>query len=68
MEKYGVKKDILHTELRDREAQLMQKMAGLIGSPGEKTASQKISVEKELQQVRNKLTELDTKDSESDDA
>lgn len=56
MEKYGVQKEILHEELRNREAVLMQKMQQARLT---KTASEQANIEQELQSVRNKLTELD---------
>lgn len=58
MEKYGVKNDILHTELRDEEAKLMAKMAEYMGDTS-KTASDRSALEKKLQDIRNKITELD---------
>ncbi|NDC22622.1 MAG: hypothetical protein EBZ49_00605 [Proteobacteria bacterium] len=60
MEKYGIKKEVLHEELRVREAELMRKIQALLSNP-EKIASEKTGVELELQQVRSKLTELDLK-------
>lgn len=56
MEKLGVQKEILHEDLRNEEAMLMQKMQGLMT----KTASQeKLQTEQRLNAVRNRITELD---------
>lgn len=56
MEKYGVQKEILHEDLRNEEAMLMQKMQGLMT----KTASnEKLQTEQRLNAVRNRITELD---------
>ena len=60
MEKMGVSKEVLYSELRDEEAQLMQKMQEYIFD-GEKTASEKSILENKLQAVRQKITELDLK-------
>lgn len=56
MEKYGVGNDIQFVSLRNKEAQLMQKVQHLV-STGEDSSE----VEDELSEVRNKLTELDKK-------
>ena len=56
MEKLGVQKEILHEDLRNEEAMLMQKMQGLMT----KTASQeKLQTEQRLNAVRTRITELD---------
>lgn len=56
MEKLGVQKEILHEDLRNEEAMLMQKMQGLMT----KTASnEKLQTEQRLNAVRNRITELD---------
>lgn len=62
MEKHGVQKEILYSDLRDEEAQLMQKMQEVMFD-GEKTAEDKNRIENRLQQVRMKITELDTKNT-----
>ena len=64
MEKYGVKSDILYTDLRDEEAQLMTKMSEIMANPT-KTAEDISSIERRLQEVRRKLTELDLKQDQS---
>jgi hypothetical protein len=56
MEKYGVRADIQHLDLRNREAQLMQKVQALV-SVGQDSSD----AEAELNEVRNKITELDIK-------
>jgi len=60
MEKQGVTKEILYTELRDEEANLMQQMQAMMFD-SEKTASDKSALENRLQAIRNKITELDQK-------
>lgn len=60
MEKLGVKKEILHEDLRNEEASLMQQLQKIMSDPT-KTASDKSGIELRLNQVRNKLTELDLK-------
>lgn len=62
MEKVGVTQDIQHVGLRNREAQLMQKIQMCVND-GEKTAGDMAVLEEELAEVRNKLTELDLKKS-----
>ena len=62
MEKLGVQREILYSDLRDEEAQLMQKMQEAMFD-GEKTAEDKNRLEVRLQQVRQKITELDLKNS-----
>ena len=58
MEKMGVSKEILHTGLRDQEAKLMRKMQSVMFD-GEKTAEDRSKLEQELQEVRQKISELD---------
>lgn len=58
MEKYGVKKEILHEELRSEEARLMMEVQRS-NQDGTKTASERALIENRLQEVRHKLTELD---------
>lgn len=58
MEKLGVRKEILYSELRDEEAQLMQKLQQSL-SQGEKAASDRSLLEARLTQIRNRITELD---------
>lgn len=58
MEKYGVKKNILHEELRNKEAQLMQEMQSQL-TDSTKTASDRAAKEQELQTIRSKITDLD---------
>jgi hypothetical protein len=58
MEKLGVQKEILYSELRDEEANLMQQIQGLFGDM-EKNAEDRSRIEARLIQVRNKITELD---------
>jgi hypothetical protein len=63
MEKYGVGGDELTLALRNEEAELMQKMAGLM-SRHTKTAAEEAEaqrVQARLQEVRGKLTEIDLK-------
>ena len=61
MEKFGVDKQILHEDLRNEEAMLMQKVQSTMM---DKTAAEEYrNWELRLQQVRSKLTELDLKDS-----
>lgn len=60
MEKLGVRKEILHEDLRNEEANLMQQLQKIMSDPT-KTASDRSSIELRLNQVRNKLTELDLK-------
>jgi predicted nuclease with TOPRIM domain len=62
MEKMGVRKEILYSDLRDEEAQLMQKMQDAMFD-GEKTAEDKSKLESRLQQIRSKITELDLQNS-----
>lgn len=62
MEKVGVSSEILHEELRNEEAQLMQGLQRIMSDPS-KTASDRTQIELRLQQVRNKLTELDLKNT-----
>lgn len=63
MEKLGVTKEIQHEGLRNREANLMQKMQSFMND-GEKTGEDISAIEIELQEVRQKLTELDLKKTE----
>lgn len=59
MEKYGVQKEILYTDLRDEEARIMQVIQNNLFD-AEKTASSRSELETRLHQVRSKLTELDS--------
>lgn len=63
MEKVGVTKDVQHIGLRNREADLMQKVQSYMND-GEKTGEDISSIQAELQEVRDKLTELDLKKTE----
>lgn len=58
MEKLGVRPEILHTELRNEEARLMQKMQSYL-TDGTKTASEKSQLEQELQAIRQRIGEAD---------
>lgn len=58
MEKVGVSKEILYIGLRDQEANLMQKMQAMMFD-NTKTANDKSAIENELQEIRNRITELD---------
>lgn len=58
MEKLGVQKEIQHEGLRQDEARLMRKMQDVMND-NTKTASDRNSIEQELQTIRNKITELD---------
>jgi hypothetical protein len=58
IEKYGVSQEILYEDLRNEEARLMQRMQDDLTT---KTASQQGNIELQLQQIRNKITELDLK-------
>jgi predicted nuclease with TOPRIM domain len=62
MEKVGVSPEVLYSELRDEEAQLMQQVQEMLFD-GEKTASERSAVESKLQAVRQRITELDLKNS-----
>jgi hypothetical protein len=64
MEKLGVHPEILHTELREEEAYLMQELQYLM-SDGTKTAADRMMVEQKLQAVRNRITDLDLKNERS---
>ena len=59
MEKIGVQRDVLHEDLRNEEARLMREIQTCFTRPGEKTASERATLESKLSDVRNKLTELD---------
>lgn len=59
MEKLGVQSEVLHEDLRNEEARLMREIQACITRPGEKTASERASLESRLSDVRNKITELD---------
>ena len=58
MEKTSTSKEILYSGLRNQEANLMQKVQSMMAD-GEKTAEDRSELETELQEVRNKITELD---------
>ncbi len=58
MEKFGVKKEDQVNGLRDQEANLMQKTQMML-QDNEKTAADRAALDNELQEVRNKITELD---------
>lgn len=62
MEKLGVTKDIQHVGLRNREADLMQKIQSYMND-GEKVGEDISAIQAELQEVRQKLTELDQADA-----
>lgn len=61
MEKYGVGSDIQHVDLRNREANLMQKIQEQLALGDRGNQDDMDRVQNELSEVRNKLTELDTK-------
>jgi len=58
MEKYGVSKEVLHEDLRNEEATLMQQLQNILFD-GEKTATDRSRLETRLQNIRSKLSELD---------
>lgn len=62
MNKYAVTNEVLHEELRNEEANLMQQMQAIMANPA-KVAYDQSAIESKLQQVRAKITELDTKNS-----
>jgi hypothetical protein len=62
MEKLGVSKEVLYSELRDEEANLMKQVQEMLFD-GEKTASERSAVENKLQIVRQRITELDLKNA-----
>lgn len=65
MEKFGVGGDELTLALRNEEAELMSKVAGLV-SRHTKTGSEEAEsqrVQSRLQEVRQKLTEIDLKNA-----
>ena len=57
MEKFGVEPGIQHTELRDEEASLMQKVGSMMGDP--QAADEVRKLEQRLHAIRSKLTDLD---------
>jgi len=62
MEKVGVSNEVLHTGLRNEEANLMQRIQHLNANKEKTAAANELpQVEQRLQDVRNRLTELDTK-------
>ena len=63
MDKHGVSSEVLHAELRQEEARLMREMQSMM-TDSTKTASDRNSLEAKLQQVRQKVTELDTQNSQ----
>lgn len=62
MDKFGVSNEVLHEELRNEEARLMQEMQYIL-TDHTKTASDRSAIEAKLQSIRSKITELDTKNS-----
>lgn len=65
MEKYGIGGDELTLALRNEEAELMQKMAGFMTRHAKTAAEESESrrVQARLMEVRQKLTEIDLKNS-----
>jgi hypothetical protein len=65
MEKYGIGGDELTLALRNEEAELMTKMAGFMARHSKTAAEESESrrVQARLSEVRQKLTEIDLKNS-----
>lgn len=61
MEKFGVGADIQHVDLRNREAKLMQQVQEQLSLGDRGDPDNMDRFQNELAEVRNKLTELDTK-------
>lgn len=57
MDKYGVRPEILRSDLREEESQLMMKIQQCLFDPSKKDERQKH--EKRLAQVRQELTDTD---------